>query len=448
MPDYQLIPVEHDPFQGDGAELRAYEPTWRDRMASFLLPENAGYYPRRMARELIGSSGIGATGLSAVDFVPGVGPALNAQEAIQRGDIPDAAGNIAAAVVPGAALAGRAMMPAARPLIRAAIGAGAGAAAGTGAAIGLQEAAAAPRGVETLTPAEREVYRRLGPDDRAKFWTTRAANDARAQSARDAAAATEAARNAQAERELRGQAERAELERQQRLQAEADRVAEEKRVAGLPFRERYPIPAAAIQAIFTAGGSAIPYGIGRASNIARNLDTKAWELLTNRASKAIEAGNLPKARIAANELTSRLEGATQPAQSSIGGRLARAAGLANSAFMPLEGGTVIPNAWDYYTHPAGDPAHEHAVEELTNRLPFNFGVSMAEGFPISILGYKLAGLTNPVKAPPIARSQGLVQSYEQAFPESARMSLPLPPAPPARRRRTSKTTASQAAQSE
>src|SRR5215475_1330285 len=266
MPDYQLIPVEHDPFAGDGSELRAYEPTWRDRMASFLLPENAGYYPRRMARELLGSSGVGTAGMSAVDLVPGVGPTLNAQEAIQHGDIADAAGNIAAAVVPGAALASKAIMPLARPLVRGAIGAGVGAAAGTGAAVGLQEAAATPRGIETLTPAEREVYRRLGPDDRAKFWTNRAAEDARAQSARDAAAAAEAAKNAQAERELRGQAERAELDRQQRLQAEVDRIAEEKRVAGLPFRERYPIPAAAIQAIFTAGGSAIPYGIGRASN--------------------------------------------------------------------------------------------------------------------------------------------------------------------------------------
>ena len=73
------------------AELRAYEPTWRDRIAGLLMgDERASPERRRFVEGLLGSSGLGTTGIGVIDVTP-VGMPLGAQEALREGDYRGAA---------------------------------------------------------------------------------------------------------------------------------------------------------------------------------------------------------------------------------------------------------------------------------------------------------------------------------------------------------------------
>lgn len=68
------------------AELRPYEPTWRDRIAQMMMGNGrASPERRRMVEGLLGSSGLGNTGMGVVDVTP-VGGLLQAQEAVSEGD--------------------------------------------------------------------------------------------------------------------------------------------------------------------------------------------------------------------------------------------------------------------------------------------------------------------------------------------------------------------------
>lgn len=103
------------------AELRAYEPTWRDRLAGLLMGDGrASPERRRFVEGLLGSSGLGSTGISVSDLTP-LGIPLGAQEAMQGGDYRGAAmaavpvvGRPAAAAVKGAAKEGKAVLDQAR----------------------------------------------------------------------------------------------------------------------------------------------------------------------------------------------------------------------------------------------------------------------------------------------------------------------------------------------
>lgn len=75
------------------AELRAFEPSWRDRLAGWMMGnERATPERRRMVEGLLGSSGLGNTGVGLVDVTP-VGGLLGAQEAARDGDYRGAAMN-------------------------------------------------------------------------------------------------------------------------------------------------------------------------------------------------------------------------------------------------------------------------------------------------------------------------------------------------------------------
>lgn len=75
------------------AELRAFEPSWRDRLAGWMMGnERATPERRRMVEGLLGSSGLGNTGFGVVDATP-VGGLLGAQEAAKEGDYRGAAMN-------------------------------------------------------------------------------------------------------------------------------------------------------------------------------------------------------------------------------------------------------------------------------------------------------------------------------------------------------------------
>lgn len=78
---------EQIPAQYVQPELRSYRPTWRDTLASWLMPdERASPEQSRLVEGLTGSRGLGNTGMGLVDFVPGVGNAFQAQEEGRRGE--------------------------------------------------------------------------------------------------------------------------------------------------------------------------------------------------------------------------------------------------------------------------------------------------------------------------------------------------------------------------
>lgn len=95
----RLVAVEHDPFAEapaapPQAEARAYEPTWREQIASWLMGDSRSPERERLVSGLVGTSGPGAEErIGVVDFTPGRIPlfAQEAKRALERGDIGDAA---------------------------------------------------------------------------------------------------------------------------------------------------------------------------------------------------------------------------------------------------------------------------------------------------------------------------------------------------------------------
>nr|WP_145994380.1 hypothetical protein [Mesorhizobium loti] len=65
-------------------ELRAYTPTWRDRVAAALIGEGkpSAYY-RNVVSGPVGSAGIGATGFSLSDLTP-AGAVFSADEMVRN----------------------------------------------------------------------------------------------------------------------------------------------------------------------------------------------------------------------------------------------------------------------------------------------------------------------------------------------------------------------------
>lgn len=77
----------------DGPVMRAYEPTWRDKIAAMIMgDQKPSPERRRLAEGLMGSSGLGTQGMGLVDFTP-VGNVLGAQESAKHGDYRGAAIN-------------------------------------------------------------------------------------------------------------------------------------------------------------------------------------------------------------------------------------------------------------------------------------------------------------------------------------------------------------------
>lgn len=66
------------------AELRAYDPTWREIIGGWISGDSNSYSPRAaLARGLVGSSGLG-NGMGLIDLAPVAGAAIGAQEAIHE----------------------------------------------------------------------------------------------------------------------------------------------------------------------------------------------------------------------------------------------------------------------------------------------------------------------------------------------------------------------------
>jgi hypothetical protein len=79
--------------------LTAYNPSWRDQLAGWMLGDDPSQERARFVQGLVGSRGLGPTGASVSDFIPGVSNVLGAQEAAQQGDYKGAA--MAAIPLPG-----------------------------------------------------------------------------------------------------------------------------------------------------------------------------------------------------------------------------------------------------------------------------------------------------------------------------------------------------------
>lgn len=86
------------------AELRPYTPTWRDTVASWMMGQGQSSPERRaFVGGLLGSTGLGNTGVGVVDATP-VGGLLSLQEASQAGDKTGMA-LASAGLIPGAGIA-------------------------------------------------------------------------------------------------------------------------------------------------------------------------------------------------------------------------------------------------------------------------------------------------------------------------------------------------------
>jgi len=73
------------------AELRAYDPTWREILGGWISGDSKSHEPRAsLARALVGTSGLG-NGVGLIDLAPVAGAAVGAQEAIHDGDYKGAA---------------------------------------------------------------------------------------------------------------------------------------------------------------------------------------------------------------------------------------------------------------------------------------------------------------------------------------------------------------------
>jgi hypothetical protein len=98
------------------AELRPYNPTWRDRIAQVLMGDGRASPERRSFVEgLTGSSGLGTNGIGILDALMVPGAVLGAQEAAQGGDYRGAAMQ-AMFLGPSARIADKAALAAAEKL--------------------------------------------------------------------------------------------------------------------------------------------------------------------------------------------------------------------------------------------------------------------------------------------------------------------------------------------
>jgi hypothetical protein len=130
FPDVTTEPVNGDPFAGRDeagaipknmpvpgeATISATTPSWRQWLAQKIIGDTrASPEKAAVVHGLLGTTGLDQPSMSVADVVPGVGQALQAQEAVKGGDYTGAA----IAVLPGAGMAGREVMAGGNALKRA-----------------------------------------------------------------------------------------------------------------------------------------------------------------------------------------------------------------------------------------------------------------------------------------------------------------------------------------
>jgi hypothetical protein len=471
------------PISSQNAEVRAYEPTWRDRLANFLLPDKASYHTRQMARETIGSSGIGTTGvggsgISALDLTP-VGAALSAQESIQADNPSEAGAHAMSAAIPVGGAAVRAGMPLARPMVRQLMTTLLGAGAGAGTTLAASRAEA---GDEGLTAEQKEILRRSPRADRPALLQSFAkeAGERRAQTEKETRE-----RQVEQEREGREKEERAKHDEEARTKLEAEvsslpederalyrgfnaeqrtkfwadkaerkHQADEKEAAEYKartaaFRDRYPVLNSMLPWIGTSLSAAIPYAVKLRQASAANKYIKKWEETAEKAEKALAAGDKTAATPLVNTLKEYNKEHAEILK-TLADKGHSPVTIAAAATLPFDASFVVPNAYDATVLPRGAEAQKQGWENLTN--PSEYGSrlpsSILEGLPPAVTSTKIPVPGRTV--PPTARSKGLVASArtprkraaspKQTLPELVRdEDEELPPGLKPKRKRASRT---------
>lgn len=447
------------PIASQEAELRAYEPTWRDRLANFLMPDKRSFEAQRIARETIGSSGIGSTGIggtgpSALDLTP-AGAVLSAQEAMQAGNPSEAGAHAMSAAIPVGGAAVRTAMPLARPLVRQLVTGLIGAGVGAGTTLGASEAEA--EGQEGLTPEQKEILRRTRYNDRPELLKqfAKESADRRAvqeKETRERQATQEKEAREKEERAKRDEEAKAQLEAeveslpeneralyrgfntQQRTKFWADKAEEKhqteerKRLADekekeeykertASFRDRYKTLNSMLPWIGTAAAAAIPYAVKLRQASAANEYIKNWEKTAEAAEKALKAGDKTAAAPLVNTLKQYnvehaeiLKTLAEKGHSPVT--------VAAAATLPFDASFIVPNAYDATVLPKGAEAQRQGWENLTN--PSEYGSrlpsSILEGLPPAVTATKIPVPGRTV--PPTARSKGLATTYREQFPKT------------------------------
>ena len=94
-------PTPVRPGERRPAEVRSYEPTLRERAAQRLMGDEPSQTRRSIITRLMGTSGLGESGIGLADAVPFLGSALGGQEEAAKGNYGMAAVNL----IPGAKIA-------------------------------------------------------------------------------------------------------------------------------------------------------------------------------------------------------------------------------------------------------------------------------------------------------------------------------------------------------
>lgn len=356
-------------------EMRSYEPTWRDSIARFLMGDSPASSMRgRMVREAIGTTGLGNPQISGMDFVPVLGGALSSQEKAQEGNTGEAIGYGIGAAAPLSPFISRGIAMAPK-----AVAGGLGI---LGGILGSTDAAESQR----MTRAQQ---RQLASDAaRMKMETEqlrqRGLNEA-------------ATKQAVLESQNRIEMERAATER-------AAKIAEERRLAEAPFRERYPALSNYISGAGIAAASLLPYGSRFAKALQNNAAARAWQNTADKAEKALLKGNAKEARIYVNQLAAFNKAASAPKQNGLKEAITGpTATWTAGALSPLEV-SMLPEQIDFIS---GSPeAKNRALDQLLDW--HRFPAALLQGATFATMGSKIPV---PVRQSPKAQSEGMVRSF-------------------------------------
>lgn len=400
--DFAQASEDEEPeFNRPTGEMRAHQPSWRDRIAATLLGDKPSEHSKRMSRELLGSTGIPSGNLSAIDATP-VGMGLAAQEAYQGGDPGTAAAYGLSAMAPGLGPAARVAGRAIRSFPKTAAAAG-----GAAGAILPEESESAMTTAQKRKLEEEKARGR----QQLEVERERRQQETAAESEREQRKLEADRQRAQTETEEGHKRRQQEFEHEEMRRESGIRQKREEadREARLPFRERFPRLSAMLPFLGTAGAFAAPYLMRAGSRVAGNQLPRQWERAVENAEKALEKGDPKAIKRSIAELKSFQKADKKPQDVD---KMSMGA-LAASAALPIEA-ALLPQEYDAAMLPAGDPNREAAwrtlsdpSEVLKRAVP-----GALQGVPAAALGSKLP-VPWPERLPPRSRSEGMTGAVRE-----------------------------------
>lgn len=374
---------EYAPPSDGQPSLTAYNPTWRDRIGAVIAGESNSPMRRRIAQETVGSSGIGTTNITPLDFTP-LGMALSSQEAFQQGDSAAGAGYAMGAIAPGTAPAMRALVSFIRSSPRLA--------AMTGGAAGAVAIPSEAESVRLTRAQQREIEL-----ERQRL---------KAQAEGDLARAKSLAEQQRMDREAAAK-QAMELERMNRENKVALEQAEKDRQANMPFRDRFPNLASALPFAGGAAALAFPYLARLRNTMKANRAVGDWESRVTAAEQALPKADKVRSTQFGAEMKALREGgerSTEPSKAMV----------ATSAMLPAEA-ALLPYEYDALMLPSGNKDKEAAMQLLLDpaEVAKRAVPGLLQGIPAAMIGAKLPAMI-PQKVPPIAQTEGLEAAFRAA----------------------------------